>query len=197
MLEVGIACNRAGQHVAGAVRPGFRPADSASNLPSSRERFHRRTNRGKEPIRESVMTGSIRIRVCLALVESGKILLVPHYETDAGEIQWTVPGGTVEYGEALETAVTREFFEETGLKTEVTGVLCVSEVILPERPYHSITISFSGNVIGGNLRAEENHPFGTKTPRANGGKRKATRTARQPTRCDYDLNSRRPMNVKR
>jgi ADP-ribose pyrophosphatase YjhB (NUDIX family) len=99
------------------------------------------------------------------VVENGRILLVPHYETDAGEIQWTVPGGMVEFGEALETAVTREVFEETGLRTEVTGVLCVSEVILPERPYHSITISFTGKAIGGDLRAEENHPYGTKTPR--------------------------------
>jgi ADP-ribose pyrophosphatase YjhB (NUDIX family) len=119
----------------------------------------------EEPTRGTVMTDSIRIRVCLVVVENGRILLVPHYGTDAGEIQWAVPGGMVEFGEVLETAVTREFLEETGLNTEVTSVLCVSEVILPERPYHSITISFSGQVIGGDLRAEETHPFGTKTPR--------------------------------
>ena len=40
-----------------------------------------------------------------------------------------------------------------------------SEVILPERPYHSITISFSGRVTGGELRAEANHPYGEKEPK--------------------------------
>ena len=111
------------------------------------------------------MSDSIRIRVCLAVVDDGKILLVPHYETDAGAIQWTVPGGKIEFGESLQAAAVREFFEETGLQTKVLGLLHVSEVILPERPYHSITISFSGQVTGGILRVEANHPYGEKKPK--------------------------------
>ena len=66
---------------------------------------------------------------------------------------------------ALTEAAVREFCEETGLQTEVTELLHVSEVILPERPYHSITISFSGRVTGGELRAEGHHPYGEKEPR--------------------------------
>ena len=111
------------------------------------------------------MGASIRIRVCLAVVNESKILLVPHYETDAGVIQWVVPGGKIEFGESLTEAAVREFCEETGLQTEVTELLHVSEVILPERPYHSITISFSGRVTGGELRAEGHHPYGEKEPR--------------------------------
>lgn len=111
------------------------------------------------------MGDSIRIRVCLAIVDSGRLLLVPHYRTDAGFVQWVVPGGRVEFGEGLQEAAVREFFEETGLQTEVTGLLHVSEVILPDKPYHSITISFSGRVIGGELRSEANHPYGEKVPR--------------------------------
>lgn len=111
------------------------------------------------------MEGSIRIRVCLAVVENARILLVPHYETDAGAVQWLLPGGRLEFGEGLQAAAAREFFEETGMHAEVTGLLDVSEVILPDRPYHSISISFSGRITGGKSTAEANHPYGAKMPR--------------------------------
>jgi 8-oxo-dGTP diphosphatase len=71
----------------------------------------------------------------------------------------------VEFGESLENAVLREFTEETGFQAKVTGVLDVSEVILPERPYHSVTIAYSGKIIGGELRSEKDHPYGEKKPR--------------------------------
>jgi ADP-ribose pyrophosphatase YjhB (NUDIX family) len=113
------------------------------------------------------MSDTIRIRVCLAVIHDSKILLVPHYQTDAGDVQWVVPGGKIEFGESLEEAAVREFLEETGLQTEVIGLLDVSEVILLERPYHSITISFSGSVTDKelSLRPEANHPCGEKAPR--------------------------------
>jgi ADP-ribose pyrophosphatase YjhB (NUDIX family) len=76
-----------------------------------------------------------------------------------------VPGGRVEVGEGLQGAAEREFFEETGLRATATGLLRVSEVILPERPYHSITISFSGTIREGEPRPEANHRYGDKVPR--------------------------------
>ena len=75
----------------------------------------------------------IRIRACLAVVQDHKILLVPHYDTDAGPIQWVIPGGRLRFGESLREAALREFFEETRLRACLTGLLDVSEVILPER----------------------------------------------------------------
>lgn len=111
------------------------------------------------------MSEFIRIRVCLAVVAQGKILLVPHFATSAGAVQWVVPGGQVEFGESLKEAAVREFFEETGLQAQALELLDVSEVILADRPYHSITISFSGRVSDGTLRAEPNHPYGEKMPR--------------------------------
>lgn len=111
------------------------------------------------------MGNLIRIRVCLAVVDRGKLLLVPHYGTDAGAVQWVIPGGKVQFGESLPRAAVREFIEETGLRAEVTGLLDVSEVIVPSRPYHSITISFTGRITGGELMAEANHPYGKKVPR--------------------------------
>ena len=76
-----------------------------------------------------------------------------------------VRGCRVEFCESLQEAAVREFFEETGLQAEVTGLLHVSEVILPKRPYHSITVSFLGRVVRGDTRPEADHPYGEKVPR--------------------------------
>ena len=108
---------------------------------------------------------TIRIRVGVAVVQDGRILLVPHYDTDADPVQWCIPAGRLEPGESLEDAAKREFVEETGLWAEDFRLLDVSEVILPERPYHSITITFLGTVEGGQIRPEPDHRYGEKTPR--------------------------------
>jgi len=107
------------------------------------------------------MFNSIRLRFCLAVVENEKILLVPHYITDAGAIQWLVPGGEIEFSESLKDAVIREFYEETGFRAEVVRLLNVSEVIHPKTGYHRITISFSGYILDGELQSGTNHPYCT------------------------------------
>jgi ADP-ribose pyrophosphatase YjhB (NUDIX family) len=108
---------------------------------------------------------AIRVRVSVAVVQDGKILLVPHYDTDAGPVQWCIPGGQLEPGESLEEAARREFEQETGLRVQECRLLDISEVLLPERPYHSITITYSGAIVGGQIRPEPNHRYGDKTPR--------------------------------
>jgi len=111
------------------------------------------------------MSQNIRIRVCLAVVKAEKLLLLPHYNTDVGPVQWVIPGGRLEFGERLEAAAQREFLEETGLQAEVIALLDVSEVVKPEQPWHSVTITFIGSVTGGEIRAEPDNPYGSKTPR--------------------------------
>jgi ADP-ribose pyrophosphatase YjhB (NUDIX family) len=113
----------------------------------------------------------IRIRVGVAVVQEDRgripirVLLVPHYDTDVGPVQWCIPGGRLELGELLEEAAAREFEEETGLQVEVGDLLHVSEVILPERPYHSVTLTYSGWILGGTPRPEADNPYGRKVPR--------------------------------
>jgi hypothetical protein len=41
----------------------------------------------------------------------------------------------------------------------------MSEVMLATRPYHSITIRYSGGIVGGQLTAETGHKHGRKVPR--------------------------------
>jgi 8-oxo-dGTP diphosphatase len=108
---------------------------------------------------------TIRIRVCLAALSEHRILLVPHYNTDAGPIQWNIPGGRLEFVESLREASLREFTEETGLIGEILNLLDVSEVILPERPWHSVTITFLGRITGGTLRDEIHPVYGSKMPK--------------------------------
>ena len=108
---------------------------------------------------------NIRLRTCVAVVQDGKILLVPHYDTDAGPVQWCIPGGRLESGERLEESARREFQEETGLRVQGCQLLDVSEVVLPEKGYHSITITFFGSLEGGEMRPEPDHPYGEKRPR--------------------------------
>jgi 8-oxo-dGTP diphosphatase len=110
-------------------------------------------------------SGEIRIRVALAVVRGDRILLLPHYDTDAGPVQWCIPGGRLGFGESLREAAEREFEEETGLRARAGELLDVSEVVLPDRPCHSITITFSGSVLDGEMRSEPDHVYGEKMPR--------------------------------
>ena len=110
------------------------------------------------------MTAEIRLRAGIAVVQQGKILLIPHFDTDVGPIQWVIPGGGVEFGEHLQTAAVREFKEETGLDAICENLLDVLEIIIPERPYHSVGFYYQGQVIGGDLKQEVNR-WGSHTPR--------------------------------
>jgi 8-oxo-dGTP diphosphatase len=111
------------------------------------------------------LSEEIRIRVALAAVVGGGILVVPHYYTDTGLVQWCIPGGRLRFGESLREAAEREFEEETGLRARADELLDVHEVVLPERPYHSVTLTFAGSVLGGEERPEPDHRHGEKVPR--------------------------------
>jgi 8-oxo-dGTP diphosphatase len=104
---------------------------------------------------------SIRLRACVAVIESGRILLVPHFNTDVGPIQWHIPGGGVEFGETLHQAAVREYVEETGLQVTCGDLLGIHEQIKPDGSWHSISHIFSGQITGGTIRSEIS-PYGER-----------------------------------
>jgi len=59
------------------------------------------------------------------LIENKKVLLAKQKITQ--NRIWSLPGGRVDAGEQLETAINRELFEETGLETKVEKLLYVCD----------------------------------------------------------------------
>lgn len=110
------------------------------------------------------MNSSIRIRAAIAVINKNKILLSPHYLED-GKIRWYLPGGGVDVFENLENAAVREFKEETGFKVKIDSLIDISEKIDKTKNWHSITISYQGTIVGGDLTTEEHEIYGSKEPK--------------------------------
>ena len=69
---------------------------------------------------EAPKPNSLRPAAAVALFDSiGNILLLRRKDND----KWTMPGGTLDFGESLTDCATREVREETGLLIRVTGLI--------------------------------------------------------------------------
>ncbi|RLE57343.1 MAG: NUDIX hydrolase [Thermoprotei archaeon] len=81
----------------------------------------------------------------------GKVVLVKRVrEPYSG--YWALPGGFVEYGERVEDAAVREFYEETGLRVKLLRTVGVYSEPTRDPRGHVVSIAFVGVVIGGTLR---------------------------------------------
>jgi 8-oxo-dGTP diphosphatase len=79
------------------------------------------------------------------IVDEGKVVLIRRrYEPLKGH--WSLPGGMVEIGETLETALIREMREETGLVVDVGPVIEVFDRITRDDDrrvrYHFVLIDY-------------------------------------------------------
>ncbi|MEV4350178.1 NUDIX domain-containing protein [Actinoplanes sp. NPDC049596] len=76
--------------------------------------------------------------------DAGRVFLArrgPQARNEQG--LWEFPGGMVDFGERLADAVVREFQEEYGMTVEVTGLIGVSDHLLPSEGQHWVSPSFT------------------------------------------------------
>jgi 8-oxo-dGTP diphosphatase len=90
------------------------------------------------------------------VIHDGRVLLIRRGQApDAGE--WSIPGGGVELGEAIEDALRREVREETGLEIAVGDFLEIYQRVDRDADgavrFHFVVLDYRCTVIGGALRA--------------------------------------------
>jgi 8-oxo-dGTP diphosphatase len=101
----------------------------------------------------------IRQRVCGIAFRDEDILLINHaglYKHDF----WAPPGGAVEFGETMETALKREFVEECQSEITVEGFLFGGEFVRP--PLHAVELYFQVKLL--NMPRVGRDPEMGKTP---------------------------------
>lgn len=76
----------------------------------------------------SVQPSHPQLAVSAVIFRHGKLLLVRRARSP-GKGLYSLPGGRVEFGESLHTALHREVDEETGLKIEIIGLAGWREVL--------------------------------------------------------------------
>jgi ADP-ribose pyrophosphatase YjhB (NUDIX family) len=89
------------------------------------------------------------------MIHEGRVLLIRRGKEPLRG-RWVVPGGTVELGETLETALVREVEEETGLIVAPREVVTVFDRI--ERDggrvvYHYVIVDYRCDYVSGTPRA--------------------------------------------
>jgi 8-oxo-dGTP diphosphatase len=95
-----------------------------------------------------------RIRVSAVLRWHDGILLCRHEKP--GKEYWLLPGGGVNSGESLITALRRELYEEVGIDEPLPfeGPVAIVDSIAPERSFaakHVVHIIFAGDLTGRSL----------------------------------------------
>ncbi|MBL8066402.1 MAG: NUDIX domain-containing protein [Chthonomonadaceae bacterium] len=90
--------------------------------------------------------------------EDHRLLLCRLCPLEVNKGKWTLPGGGVNFGENLISAVQREVYEETGLTVKVTGLADAhsDHFVHADRELHAVRIVYWADVVEGELRQETN-----------------------------------------
>ncbi len=90
----------------------------------------------------------LKVRATAVLIEGGRILLVQQRVDDRRG--WSLPGGTLESGEALGDCLVREVREETGLDVTLDRLLYVCDRLDTVRQV--VHVTFAVHRVGGQVR---------------------------------------------
>ena len=85
--------------------------------------------------------------------ENDSITLIER-KKDPYKGSWALPGGFVEYGETVESAVIREVKEETGLDIQIITIVGVYSDPDRDPRGHTVTICYLTEKVGGTLKAD-------------------------------------------
>jgi 8-oxo-dGTP diphosphatase len=88
-----------------------------------------------------------QLAVSAAIFRDDRVLLVRRARAPSKGV-YSLPGGRVEFGESLHTALHREVDEETGLKIEIIGLAGWREVLPEAGGGHFVIMSFAARWVG-------------------------------------------------
>ena len=99
-----------------------------------------------------------QLAVSAAIFRDDKVLLVRRARSPAKGV-YSLPGGRVEFGESMHTALHREVDEETGLKIEILGLAGWREVLPSDSATggHYVILSFAARWVAREPVLNEEH----------------------------------------
>lgn len=84
--------------------------------------------KASDPLASKIYPDAPRVAVGAVVIHDDKVLLVLRKQAPSKDM-WAIPGGSVELGETLAEAASREVFEETGLTVETGEIVLTFESI--------------------------------------------------------------------
>ena len=97
-----------------------------------------------------------QLAVSAVIFRDGKVLLLKRAKSP-GHGFWSLPGGRVEFGESLHTALAREVDEEAGLKIDIVALAGWREVLPGAGGGHYLIMSFAARWVACEPRLNEEH----------------------------------------
>jgi len=96
---------------------------------------------------------NVGVGIIILSIPENKILLGKRSKKHShGVNTWCSPGGHIEFGETPEDAITRETFEEVGLKVRSLRYIGFTNDVFKKEEKHYITLWFETNIFTGKIK---------------------------------------------